>query len=119
MPGAPKSKERPRRDPRTNHTYTPQATLDAEEMVRWCYRASTKVLHATLAQTKIDFDFALEVDAYLPDGRTKDWDNIGKLISDALNGIAYKDDKQVKDGHVRLFVDKNNPRTDVRLYILE
>ena len=24
-----------------------------------------------------------------------DWDNIGKIISDALNGIAYKDDAQV------------------------
>jgi len=24
-----------------------------------------------------------------------DWDNIGKLISDALNGIAYQDDAQV------------------------
>lgn len=30
-----------------------------------------------------------------------DWDNIGKLVSDALNGIAYDDDAQVADGQVK------------------
>jgi len=29
-----------------------------------------------------------------------DWDNLGKLISDALNGIVYKDDCQIADGRV-------------------
>ena len=29
-----------------------------------------------------------------------DWDNIGKIICDALNGIAYADDAQVTDGRV-------------------
>lgn len=31
-----------------------------------------------------------------------DWDNHGKSISDALNGICYIDDRQIIDGHVRL-----------------
>lgn len=31
-----------------------------------------------------------------------DWDNHGKAVSDALNGICYIDDKQILDGHVRL-----------------
>ena len=52
--------------------------------------------------------FILLVDAYrvLPKSRPKkvlceedtfkpDWDNIGKLVSDALNGLAWKDDSQV------------------------
>ena len=30
-----------------------------------------------------------------------DWDNYGKLVSDALNGLAYHDDAQVFDGRVR------------------
>jgi Holliday junction resolvase RusA-like endonuclease len=61
----------------------------------------------------------LEVVAYMPrpkihykrDGSLKptaplhplakaDWDNIGKLIGDALNGIAYADDKNIVDAHV-------------------
>lgn len=29
-----------------------------------------------------------------------DWDNLGKITSDALNGVVYKDDRQVFDGHV-------------------
>lgn len=30
-----------------------------------------------------------------------DWDNIGKLVSDALNGIAWHDDSQVWVGTVK------------------
>lgn len=30
-----------------------------------------------------------------------DWDNCGKLVCDALNGIVYTDDSQIADGHVR------------------
>lgn len=30
-----------------------------------------------------------------------DWDNLGKLFSDALNGIVYRDDAQVVDARVR------------------
>lgn len=32
-----------------------------------------------------------------------DWDNVGKLIADALNGVAYYDDKYVVDGMARKF----------------
>ena len=34
--------------------------------------------------------------------RNADWDNYGKAISDSLEGIFYANDKQVRDGHVRL-----------------
>lgn len=30
-----------------------------------------------------------------------DWDNIGKLVSDALNGIAYSDDAHIVDACVK------------------
>lgn len=44
-----------------------------------------------------------------------DWDNIGKIICDALNGIAYADDSQIVLGQmVKKYSD--NPRTDVRLW---
>lgn len=29
-----------------------------------------------------------------------DWDNLGKITSDALNGVVYKDDRQIFDGRV-------------------
>ena len=34
-----------------------------------------------------------------PAGRP-DWDNLGKLVSDALNRVCYKDDAQISDGRV-------------------
>ena len=30
-----------------------------------------------------------------------DWDNLGKAVSDALNGVIYKDDSQVVSAHIR------------------
>ena len=41
-----------------------------------------------------------------------DWDNIGKTVCDALNGIAYKDDAMVVDGRVRKFY-ANEPRMEI------
>lgn len=32
-----------------------------------------------------------------------DWDNLGKLVSDAFNEIVWKDDSQVVDAHVQKF----------------
>lgn len=37
----------------------------------------------------------------LPVTTKPDWDNYGKLVSDALNGLAYRDDGQVFEGIVR------------------
>lgn len=45
---------------------------------------------------------SVEVYVYLYRGRQGDVDNYGKAITDALNGIAYRDDIQVK----RLVVEK-------------
>lgn len=43
-----------------------------------------------------------------------DWDNIGKLVADALNGIAYDDDKCIVDAQVRKFYSEQ-PRTEIVL----
>ncbi|API59540.1 hypothetical protein BSL82_09625 [Tardibacter chloracetimidivorans] len=41
-----------------------------------------------------------------------DWDNAGKIISDALNGIVWNDDAQVIEATVRKFYDLT-PRVQV------
>lgn len=46
-----------------------------------------------------------------------DWDNLGKGISDALNGIAYVDDSQIIYAAVRKVYD-SNPRTEVTVQYL-
>lgn len=43
-----------------------------------------------------------------------DWDNIGKLPSDALNGVAYIDDCQVVDGRVLKYYSPR-PRIEIEL----
>lgn len=49
----------------------------------------------------------------LPDAANSgDWDNYGKAISDALNGIAYTDDCQVVVG-LTMKVKDSSPRTEV------
>ena len=41
-----------------------------------------------------------------------DWDNAGKIISDALNGIVYRDDAQIVEARVSKHFDLT-PRVDV------
>lgn len=59
-------------------------------------------------------EFEIEVLAFMPDRRgLPDWDNLGKLISDAIEGIVYENDRQVSDGIVRRRIDAARPRTEV------
>lgn len=42
-----------------------------------------------------------------------DWDNHGKAVSDALQGICYLDDKQIVEGHI--FLHKGEPHLEIEL----
>jgi Holliday junction resolvase RusA-like endonuclease len=77
----------------------------------------------------------LDINAYLPrpkrlcrkrdplgaipvESATPDWDNIGKIVSDALSkGLAYKDDSQVWHGVVRKWYHAigDMPRVEVSI----
>lgn len=51
---------------------------------------------------------------YAPESlRAGDWDNHGKAISDALNGICFADDRQIVDGRVLLF--RGEPHIEIEL----
>ncbi len=43
-----------------------------------------------------------------------DWDNIGKIVCDSLNLVAYHDDSAVVDAQVRKFYSET-PRVDVMI----
>ena len=136
VPGPPVGKARPRVAYRPNarradggrgryYGITPDATVAAETAIA--------VIARQLWQEPWEGAIELTVTAYLPipaswsarkrfaaatqtfirpSGRNYDWDNLGKLVSDALNGIAYKDDCQI----VRAVVTKwyaLGPRTEV------
>jgi Holliday junction resolvase RusA-like endonuclease len=50
-----------------------------------------------------------------------DWDNIGKIVSDALNGVAYADDSQITKGSVfKRYHEKGGvPHMDVTVSTFE
>lgn len=59
-------------------------------------------------------DKQLALDGGLRPTARPDWDNYGK-ITDALNGIVWKDDSQVVDGRViKIFSDRPALRVEVR-----
>lgn len=57
-----------------------------------------------------------ELTFYYPDKRVRDCHNQHKLIMDALEGVAFHNDRwvMVRDMHVEL--DKEFPRVEVRIY---
>ena len=113
----------------TGAHYTQGQTKTLETLVAWEYRRKYKDRMFPL-RTPI----ALIIRAYLPIPPSKrkserermikdeirptvkpDWDNIGKLISDALNGVAYADDKDIVFGAVQKAYS-SKPRTVVTLW---
>lgn len=96
-------KQRPRTDYRNHRTYTPTKTLKAEKEVRDAWLAQYGRTFA-----KHDGPVTVRISTHRPlaksnpkywEGRADtgkpDWDNVGKLVCDALNGLAFKDDQQV------------------------
>lgn len=54
------------------------------------------------------------LDHQIRPGKKPDWDNIGKVVTDSLNQIAYRDDAQVVDAQVRKFFSEQ-PRIEVTI----
>jgi Holliday junction resolvase RusA-like endonuclease len=59
-------------------------------------------------------EVALLITVFRP-RKTGDLDNHLKVLLDSLNGVAYKDDKQVAEIFISRFEDKENPRVEVRV----
>ena len=116
--GDPQGKGRPRFSTVCGHvhTRTPDETVLYENLVKTEYRKQVGV--------KFPDDAMLDVRIFayypIPKSASKrkrqamlekkirptkkpDWDNVGKVICDSLNGIAYRDDAQVVDSMVRKF----------------
>jgi Holliday junction resolvase RusA-like endonuclease len=55
----------------------------------------------------------MHVTLYFGTKRKADWDNFHKLSCDALSGIAYDDDSQIRQVTVALAYDKANPRIEI------
>ena len=128
IPGAPQGKARPKvvRHGAFSKAYTPEKTVNYEALVKLSYQQAAGGLFLGAG-----VPVRVRIDAYYdtPKSESKkklrnmlagllfptkkpDWDNIGKIICDALNGIAWKDDAQIVDGHVLKHYSEV-PHTDV------
>lgn len=110
--GDPIPKGRPRHG-RSGHSFTPKRTSDAEQVIRD---------HVAGGDPVVPFDQPVYVtlDFYCRTRRRTDWDNLAKLVTDALNGIAYTDDHLIHRCLVRVFraVADEVPRTVIRVRAL-
>lgn len=91
IPGDPIPKARPR--VYGGHGITPRRTLDAEKRVRDAFQARYP------DSTPNDGPVEISAVFYMPKRGRPDLDNLLKLVMDALNGLAYRDDAQVMRFH--------------------
>lgn len=104
--GEPVAKERPRVT-RTG-TYTPPRTAQAEQVIAWKFRQA-----APHHRPDPVAEYALHAVFYCRTRRARtDIDNLVKLIMDALNGVAWKDDRQVATVVAHRMTDPVAPRTE-------
>ncbi len=111
--GKPEGKARPRMT-RSGHTYTPEQTKLYEERVRLAFRQSNPGIRPIgggpvrvdiLAFYAIPKSASKKLQAAMRNNELTpvvkpDWDNVGKIVCDALNGVAWLDDAQVAEAHV-------------------
>lgn len=72
-------------------------------------------LCAMPANWDVSGQFALDIRSYRKDAVEADWDNLAKPVADALNKLAFWDDRQIVDGRCRKFTRDPNPRLEVTL----
>ncbi len=58
----------------------------------------------------------LMLDRKIRPTKKPDWDNVGKVVADSLNQLAYRDDAQVVDAQVRKFYS-DVPRIEVTIQL--
>lgn len=107
--GEPRGKQRPR--VANGHAYTPFETRQYEDAVRLKYMASGGFMFPARVQMKIVAYYRIPKSATkeerklmlcgdIKPTRKPDVDNVLKIIADALNGVAYKDDSAINAVHI-------------------
>lgn len=112
--GNPTGKARPRFS--HGHAYTPKNTRDYESYVKMLYKAKYKHTEPSNEPIELIIDAVYKIPSNARKTAKKrmlegteqpikkpDADNVAKIIMDALNGLAYGDDKQI----VKLSVNKS------------
>ena len=130
IPGKPFGKQRPRVVNRGKFStaYTPKKTVQYENLVKLYYEQAA---HGEMFPEDAMLDVRIFAFYEIPKSTSKkrradmlankirptkkpDFDNIGKIICDSLNLVAYHDDSSVVDAQVRKFYSEQ-PRVVVSI----
>lgn len=133
VPGQPFGKQRPKfsRAEKYVKTYTPGETVSYENLVKLMYRQVAKgkmfsedaaldvriIAYYEIPKSVSKKKRKLMLEHKIRPTKKPDWDNIGKIICDSLNKVAYHDDAAVVDAQVRKFYSEN-PRVDVSIRVI-
>lgn len=130
--GEPKGKGRPRFCRNTGHAITPKDTVNYETLVKMEY---TQACGEQMFPDDAMLDMRIKAYYSIPKSASKkrhaamlsgdirptkkpDMDNVIKIIADALNKIAYRDDTQIVDCQVRKFYSEK-PRVEVIIQTID
>jgi len=82
------------------------------------YKETIRML--MLGQEATDDYYTITLTLYPPDKRVRDVGNFDKLTLDAMTGLIYTDDVQVKELHTYMkHRDKENPRAEVTVDVIK
>ena len=129
VPGEPKAKARP--FVTNHHTFTPKPTMMYENYIKTLWLSahgssndytgsiSLKVIACmTIPSSASKKKKVLMTEGTIKPTKRPDLDNIIKIVKDALNGIAWKDDSQVVELHGYKQYSQT-PRLEIYIYYLE
>lgn len=128
VPGEPVGKQRPRRASSIRGTYTPAKTVNYETYIKELF----VVNHPDFEPMTGAVGFRIAMYLGIPASQSKkkkdlmaigtikpkkmpDVDNVLKIIMDALEGLAYRNDSQVTSAYIHKRWS-NSPRVDINIY---
>lgn len=130
IPGQPMGKQRPRvvHNGSFSQAFTPKETVSYENLVRVMYREAAKgkrfadedmldvrvIAYYSIPKSTSKKKRKMMLEHKIRPTKKPDIDNIGKIICDSLNTVAYRDDSRIVDAQVRKFYSEN-PRVDVTI----
>lgn len=120
LPGKPQPKQRARMG-KGGRWYTPKETRAFERSIKSAAHFRTLAYKALTGEPwPVDKAnrYRLEVWCYMPDARRRDGDNVLKAVCDACNGVLWVDDAHVTSKTVTVEVDREDPRTEVKVEVI-
>ena len=101
---------------RDGRSYKPKKMKDAQDRIGWKVKGDNVGLEPAAGEVAVHLDF---FSAVTRGDRMKDLDNCIKLVLDALNDIAWTDDRQVASIQARISRGATHPFTRIEVYELD